>query len=276
MSITITSPGHGSILRLKDLVELKGSSSSEVASVKVLSPFGSRVFELNRIPTNDDGSWRVSVAFNTGGDRTIVAEGLNASGALVDRTSVKFQLLSYATQVPIRPLPVGFNQGLSSAKESAMRSLLGVPGNLTKDCSPVTNSKLKALLVTKDVGPFKVTGLKPAVGVLERIFSKVQANEPDLYSQLGTAGMLCCRAVRGSTTKFSNHSWGTAIDIKISGVLDSVGDGEAQFGLLKLARYFNDEKFFWGAGFSSLIREDSMHFEVSNELLQDWHRAGII
>ena len=276
MTINIISPGHSSILRLKDLVEVKGSSSNGIVLVKLSSPFGGRVFELNQIPTNDDGSWGLSVSFNTGGDRTIAAAGFNGSGVLVASASIQIQLLSYTTLIPIRPLPVGVNQGLSSAKESTMRSLLGVPGSLTKDCSSVTDPTIQGLLVTENVGPFRVTGLKPALEALKRIFSKVQADEPELYSQLGTAGMLCCRAIRGSTTKFSNHSWGTAIDIKISSELDDVGDDKAQFGLLKLAHYFNEEKFFWGAGFNSVGREDSMHFEVSEQLIQDWKSSGQI
>jgi hypothetical protein len=156
-----------------------------------------------------------------------------------------------------------------------MIEILGEPGNLTENCSPVTNQKVKKLLVTDKVGLFTVTGLKPAVEALKRIFTKVKEEKPELFKQLGTAGMLCCRKVRNGSG-FSNHSWGTAIDLKISSELDKVGDGKTQLGLLELYPYFHEEGFFWGAGFSNRAREDSMHFEVSNELIKKWKDQGIL
>jgi len=38
--------------------------------------------------------------------------------------------------------------------------------------------------------------------------------------------MLCCRYIRNSKTNISNHSWGTAVDLKLKGVLDVRGAGE--------------------------------------------------
>ncbi|MBD0362843.1 MAG: M15 family metallopeptidase, partial [Coleofasciculus sp. C3-bin4] len=96
--------------------------------------------------------------------------------------------------------------------------------------------------------------------------------KPALYNQLGTAGMLCVRKVRGGSD-FSNHSWGTAIDIKINGRLDVVGDGRTQLGLKELYPYFYNEGFYWGAGYSG-SREDSMHFEASRELVERWRVQG--
>jgi hypothetical protein len=72
---------------------------------------------------------------------------------------------------------------------------------------------------------------------------------------------------------FSNHSWGTAIDITINGALDPRGNGTTQLGLLRLHPYFKAEKFYWGAGFSGGF-EDSMHFEASEELIREWQREG--
>ncbi|NPT47993.1 hypothetical protein GNZ12_43250 [Paraburkholderia sp. 1N] len=37
-----------------------------------------------------------------------------------------------------------------------------------------------------------------------------------------------------STTKNSNHSWGTAVDLTIAGVLDTRGDNKVQVGLTLL------------------------------------------
>ena len=79
--------------------------------------------------------------------------------------------------------------------------------------------------------------------------------------------------MRGSSTSVSNHSWGTAIDLKLEGMLDSFGDGDTQFGLLLLAELFAKEGWFWGATYS---REDSMHFEVGEETLRRWADAGAI
>jgi hypothetical protein len=52
-----------------------------------------------------------------------------------------------------------------------------------------------------------------------------------------------------------------------------LGDGNVLLGTWALAEFFNDEMFYWGAGFH---REDGMHFEASNQLIKKWHDAGII
>jgi hypothetical protein len=177
------------------------------------------------------------------------------------------------SQLVDRPSPSSVNQGLTSPNASFMTSTLGTPGALTTDCSSVTNPNLERLLVTEDVGPFRVTGLKPAVDSIRNIFATVRQDNPTLYSQLGTAGMLCVRKIRGGSS-FSNHSWGTAIDIKINGQLDALGDGKTQIGLKELYPYFHREGFYWGGGYST--REDSMHFEASEELVNQWKTQGVI
>jgi len=171
--------------------------------------------------------------------------------------------MNYTERIPI-PRPEDINTGHSYAKQSTMIALLGKPRpKLCEDCQPITgNEKLKDAIVTASVGPFRVTGHKVAIESLKRIFQNVKAEKPDLYKLLGTAGMLCARAVRGSKTNWSNHSWGCAIDITIGGVLDNVDDGKCLRGLLERYRYFHAEGWFWGSEFS---REDSMHFELSDE-----------
>lgn len=171
------------------------------------------------------------------------------------------------TKLGPKPSRSSINQGLTSPNASYMHSVLGKPGALTTNCSPVTNPNLKKLIVTTDVGAFKATGLKPATDALKRIFEKVKKEKPTLYKQLGSAGMLCVRKVRGSSS-FSNHSWGAAIDIKINGKLDKQGDNKTQLGLKELYPYFYKERFYWGAGYSTT--EDSMHFEASKELVAKW------
>ncbi|MBD1847405.1 M15 family metallopeptidase [Cyanobacteria bacterium FACHB-63] len=175
--------------------------------------------------------------------------------------------IDYTRSIPT-PARGSINQNLTSPDAELMIRLLGRPGRLTENCSDLTNPQVKRLIVTKDVGPLKVTGLKPAIEALDRIFAQVKQDKPDLYKQIGTAGMLCVRKVRGGSN-FSNHSWGTAIDIKINRELDERGDGKTQVGLNELYPYFHREGFYWGAGYSR-AREDSMHFEASEELMRRW------
>lgn len=182
--------------------------------------------------------------------------------------------IDYST-LEAKPAASSINTGLTSPSPAYMESVLGKPtATPTQDCSSVTNANLKKLLVTDTVGPFKVTGLKPAVEALKRIFVAVKRDNPELYSQLGTAGMLCARAVRGSSPPvFSNHSWGSAVDITINGKLDARGDNKTQVGLKALNPYFRNEGFYWGAEFPT---EDSMHFEVSKEQIAKWRSEGKI
>lgn len=169
-------------------------------------------------------------------------------------------------------IPAGINAGLNGTKNSLMLALLGNPrSSYNDDCQPVTNKTLKARMKTASVGPFKSTGYDLAVDSLKEIMSDIKAAEPTVHAALGTAGMLCCRFVRGSTTAISNHSWGTAIDLTLNGVLDARGDGKVQHGLTLIAPIFNAHMWFWGATFPT---EDGMHFEVSEQLLRKWKADG--
>lgn len=164
------------------------------------------------------------------------------------------------------------NGELDGARNVTMQTLLGLPrSTFSKDCQDPTNPAFTKLIVFEDVGPFRVRGLRPAVESLRQILSDVRDESPDLYDRLESAGMLCCRWVRGSTTVMSNHSWGTAIDLKIDGQLDPRGDNKVQRGLLQLYRHFNRHGWFWGAAFGT---EDSMHFEASDQLIHQWAAEG--
>ncbi|MFO1434359.1 MAG: peptidoglycan-binding protein [Candidatus Competibacteraceae bacterium] len=170
-------------------------------------------------------------------------------------------------------IPANINPGLSSAKQQTMITLIGNPrnGNYDNVCRPVTNPKVSRLIVTDSVGPFRVTGLRPAIASLKEVIADIKKNEPQIFAALGTAGMLCARLVRNSTTAISNHSWGTAIDLTLNGQLDVRGDGRVQVGLASIAPIFNRHGWFWGAGFRT---EDGMHFEASDEKIRQWHREG--
>ncbi|WP_179145238.1 peptidoglycan-binding protein [Rhizobium sp. RU36D] len=154
-----------------------------------------------------------------------------------------------------------------------MLRVLGSPrGNYDQECRPVTNGRIRNLIVTEDVGPFRVTGLKPVVEKLRAALADVKQKEPECYNALGSAGMLCTRYVRGSKTSISNHSWGCAIDFTLEGKLDTRGDDKAQKGLIRMHPIFNSHDFFWGAAFKT---EDAMHFEISRQQMLKWNEEGV-
>jgi hypothetical protein len=164
------------------------------------------------------------------------------------------------------------NGSLLPARNQTMQALIGRPrATFSSACLPVTNPRIAAMMVTRDVGPFAVTGLRPAVEALALILIEVRRAFPDIHGQLGTAGMLCARYVRDSLSAISNHSWGTAIDLTVGGLLDARGDDQVQAGLRAIAPIFNRHGFFWGAGFRI---EDAMHFEASDQLVRRWSREG--
>lgn len=166
------------------------------------------------------------------------------------------------------------NDGLTVASPRFLESMFGLPRpDLTDECQSMTNPRLVELLRTEDVGPIRVSMLAPAVASLRRIFAEVEAFEPELYNRLASSGSLCVRLIRGSTASASAHAYGLAVDINVDGVLDNFADGKTQLGLILMADYFGEEGWIWGAGFS---REDSMHFEVSREKIEEWRDLGLL
>lgn len=166
------------------------------------------------------------------------------------------------------------NGNLTGARNSTMLSLLGNPrGTYDQECRWPTNQAILKQVVTEDVGPFRVSGLRPAVETLRTILAEIREKENEVYQALGHVGMLCCRYVRNSHSAISNHSWGTAIDLTLDGVVDRRGDDRTQKGLLKIYSIFNDHGFFWGAAFPT---EDAMHFEASEQLVRRWADDGVI
>jgi len=122
------------------------------------------------------------------------------------------------------PIPQNINPGLNGARQLTMTSLLGSPrGNFSRDCQGVTNPVLRALIRTENVGPIRVTGLAPAIESLKEVMADIQQEQPEVFGALGTEGMLCARLIRGSNSGISNHSWGTAVDLTIGGILDKRG-----------------------------------------------------
>jgi len=158
-------------------------------------------------------------------------------------------------------------------KSSTMLNMWGEPCAKTEDCSSVTSSSLKTQIATRTIGKFKVTGMSRALDALERAITNVQTEKPDLYNALGNSGMLCCRLIRGSSSSYSNHAWGAAIDFNIGGDLDPRGDNKAQQGLHDMYPYMHAQGFYWAAGYSG-SSEDAMHFEIANEVMLTWGTSG--
>src|SRR5690242_10255628 len=152
-------------------------------------------------------------------------------------------------------LPI--NVGLTSPAESTMVSLLGRPIDVTE--TKCDNNKISTLVrklrITANVGPFKVTGIKPAVSSLQAIFKEAQDKEPELWGSLTSAGMLCCRLRKPTSgrksTQLSNHSWGTALDVAVDGEADGGRDRKVQLAIAILIPIFNKFGWFSGAGFTT-------------------------
>jgi peptidoglycan hydrolase-like protein with peptidoglycan-binding domain len=164
------------------------------------------------------------------------------------------------------------NGDLRGARNSTMLSLIGNPrADYDSQCRHPTTGRIARLMETADLGPFRATGLRVAIQSLRRVMADIKAEHPAIHDVMSTAGMLCCRLVRGSSSAISNHSWGSAIDIKLEGHLDRRGDGRTQRGLLDIHPIFNRHGWYWGAAFKT---EDAMHFEASDQLVQQWAAAG--
>lgn len=167
-------------------------------------------------------------------------------------------------RVPIPPKE-DMNRNLSSAREQTMLEVFGRPGRLTRDCSEPTGDFARRV-VTQNVGPFRVTGFAFAVETLERIFAEVRTEHRDVFDEVKTAGMLCVRHRRGNPARFSNHSWGCAIDLFFGSAVVDQGDPVAHRGNVILFPFFNKHGWYWGAEFSG-SSVDSMHFELAEETI---------
>jgi hypothetical protein len=180
--------------------------------------------------------------------------------------------MSKLTEFVPCPPPESINTGVSPCPTNMLVKRRGMPrAKLTDQCLSVTSIWWGHRMVTKNVGPFKVTGFDLAVELLTSSLATVKAKNPELYAALGSAGMLCCRHVRGVPGLLSNHALGMAIDFTIEGVLDTRGDGKVQRGLLDLYGVMKGFGWFWGAEFRI---EDGMHFEVGGEVIRQWINQG--
>jgi hypothetical protein len=199
--------------------------------------------------------------FSLATHQTIVEESMAKNAS---RASPVASLAASDELVNIPPTGT-FNLNLSSGSEATMLRLLGVPGAKTNDCSPVTGPFKRRIVSRVDVGPFSVSGLDIAVASLKAVFDDAVQQIPDVVAATKTAGMLCVRRRRTSNA-FSNHSWGTAIDLFFGTAVVPQGSHKTHRGCLQLAPFFNHHGWFWGAGFSG-GSVDSMHFELAEETI---------
>jgi hypothetical protein len=233
--------------------------------------------------------YRIGTADGLCGDRTITAivtfqsAFLSSPDGRVDPGGRTWRTLTAPGQGPTQPTPPetpslsrpvpkplasSMNPDLRAVNNAYMREKFGQPRDtFSTDCQPLTSERLRRNIVIESVGPFRVQGLRPAVSSLRAVMDEIARAQPEVCRVLGTAGMLCCRYVRGSTTAISNHSWGTAVDLKVNNVLDARGDNNVLYGLTLIAPIFNRFGWYWGAAFRT---EDAMHFEGSRSLIDEW------
>ncbi|WP_146202720.1 hypothetical protein [Deinococcus irradiatisoli] len=75
-------------------------------------------------------------------------------------------MTNFAARVQI-PKRGTINSGLSYCRPQTAVEIFGMPADqLPINCGTPTSPRLKAALLTESVGPFRVTGLKPAVASL--------------------------------------------------------------------------------------------------------------
>lgn len=186
----------------------------------------------------------------------------------------------YLSMVPLHDmLPI--NAGLRSAQEETMISLLGSPQTpLTTHDQPDKASPLvKALKVTEKLSAnIKATGIRPAIASLGQVLEKAIAQEAEdghnFDAVLDDAGMLVVRYRKPTnghpSTKISNHSWGTAIDLRIVGH-DAPGNTHGMIPrfIAVLLPFFNQAGWYSGIGFA-----DTMHFEVADSTIHKWAIEG--
>ncbi len=177
-------------------------------------------------------------------------------------------------EVDIPPADL-MNRGLTPASEKTMLDKFGRPGRLSEDCSEPSSALAPLMVENFDVGPFEVDGMRVAVELLKAALDEVKTQFPEVHKAVRTdgLGMRCVRHRRHNPGQFSNHSWGTAIDLKFGDKEVEFGMPKAQRGFFALYPIFNKFGWFWGAEFSG-DSVDSMHFELSEEAIAKIQRLG--
>ena len=151
------------------------------------------------------------------------------------------------------PIPPAINPGLSACREETMLGKFGRPGELTDKCSRVTGDVRGRIKFGVDVGPFKVSGLDYAVASLSQVFSMLSNQQHDAYSQIKKAGMLCVRRIKHNPAHYSNHSWGTAIDLYFGSGVVPQGKHLTQRGFLDNTKHSTNTVGIGAPGFRGAL-----------------------
>ena len=133
-------------------------------------------------------------------------------------------------------IPPGINSGLSACREDTMLDKFGKPGALTDKCSAVEGNIRTHIRYGVDVGPFKVSGWDYAIESLGQVFSALFNEDHDVYSQIQTAGMLCVRPLKHNPAHYSDHSWGTAVDLYFGSGVVPQGKAMTQRGFSRFTK----------------------------------------
>lgn len=195
--------------------------------------------------------------------------GLQADGAFGLRTSTaaqaqKFVPLDFLEDVRTSPETVAPPKFRPLTQAQKVEKF-GVPGQVAVSPTPggpITPGKaFQKKLVEVDLtrwfpniyGARKVTLHKLVLKQFEAFFSAIALTD----ARPGTcAGAWVPRYVRGSTTVFSSHAFGTAIDFDAA--LDPLGSASSSGARLR-AVAANSVGLYWGGHFKRL---DPMHFEA--------------
>lgn len=94
-SVRITSPKINQELDLESSVTFEGvAEDSDIKTIKLRTPFADKNFFLGKDIPVHNGRWQHEFKFSTGGTRKIVAEGIDASGRLIDSAAIEIVLKS--------------------------------------------------------------------------------------------------------------------------------------------------------------------------------------
>jgi hypothetical protein len=158
-----------------------------------------------------------------------------------------------------------------------MISLLGrplLPLSVNDQPDHVSDVVRKLKTTVKVSSKIRVTGIKPAVNSLKDVLTEVGDSDAKLLDALASAGMLVVRLRRPTSgkpsTKISNHAWGTAVDFSVDGKPPAGATGQkVPRGIALLVPFFNKAGWYSGIAF-----HDDMHFEVAEETIRKWAKAG--
>ncbi|HAC66181.1 MAG TPA: hypothetical protein DCF68_22265 [Cyanothece sp. UBA12306] len=105
--VKIQNPNDGDQFGLNTNISVSGTADSKVVSVNLYSPYGGTNYPLISEPVSvTNGQWFANISFNTGGEREIVAEGIDADGHSIEFDPEEITLL-IGTGL-IKPVGVGF------------------------------------------------------------------------------------------------------------------------------------------------------------------------